>query len=111
MSTVTYKNQPAIERTKGRVPLAGTSHLYRVSYADALNADVHQLSLQCLEKGNLAIRDADRFRQAITELASIYGQHIRIDVSVACPKAKRALSDSQKSDIACEMASTRRSVS
>jgi hypothetical protein len=31
MSTVTYKNQPAIERTKGRVPLAGTSHLYRVN--------------------------------------------------------------------------------
>lgn len=30
MSTVTYKNQPAIERSKGRVPLAGTSHLYRV---------------------------------------------------------------------------------
>jgi hypothetical protein len=30
MSTVTYKNQPAIECTKGRVPLAETSHLYRV---------------------------------------------------------------------------------
>jgi hypothetical protein len=30
MSTVTYKNQPAIERTRGKVPLAGTSHLYRV---------------------------------------------------------------------------------
>lgn len=30
MSTVTYKNQPAIERTRGSVPLAGTSHLYRV---------------------------------------------------------------------------------
>lgn len=30
MATVSYKNQPAIERTKGRVPLAGTSHLYRV---------------------------------------------------------------------------------
>ena len=30
MSTVTYKNQPAIDRTRGKVPLAGTSHLYRV---------------------------------------------------------------------------------
>jgi hypothetical protein len=30
MSTVTYKNQLAIERSRGRVPLAGTSHLYRV---------------------------------------------------------------------------------
>jgi hypothetical protein len=31
MSTVTYKNQPAIERTKGAVPLAGTSHIYTVA--------------------------------------------------------------------------------
>ena len=30
MSTVTYKNQPAIEKTKGAVPLAGTSHVYTV---------------------------------------------------------------------------------
>ena len=30
MSTVTYKNQPAIEKTQGHVPLAGTSHLFTV---------------------------------------------------------------------------------
>lgn len=30
MSTVTYKNQPAIHATRGAVPLAGNSHLYRV---------------------------------------------------------------------------------
>ena len=30
MSTVTYKNQPPIDKTKGTVPLAGTKHLYRV---------------------------------------------------------------------------------
>jgi hypothetical protein len=31
MATVTYKNQPAIEATKGAVPLAGTSHVYTVT--------------------------------------------------------------------------------
>ncbi len=31
MSTVTYKNQPAIHRTRGAVPLAGTEHIYRVA--------------------------------------------------------------------------------
>lgn len=31
MSTVTYKHQPAIHKTRGTVPLAGTSHLYTVS--------------------------------------------------------------------------------
>ena len=30
MSTVTYKNQPAIHKTRGAVPLAGTSHIYTV---------------------------------------------------------------------------------
>jgi hypothetical protein len=30
VATVTYKNQPGIEATKGAVPLAGTSHLYTV---------------------------------------------------------------------------------
>ena len=31
MPTVTYKNQPGIEATKGTVPLAGTKHIYTVS--------------------------------------------------------------------------------
>ena len=31
MGTVSYKNQPAIDKTKGNVPLAGTSHIYRVN--------------------------------------------------------------------------------
>lgn len=30
MGSVTYKNQPAINKTKGKVPLKGTSHLYTV---------------------------------------------------------------------------------
>jgi len=30
LGTVTYKNQPGIEKTKGAVPLAGTKHLYTV---------------------------------------------------------------------------------
>jgi len=30
MGTVSYKNQPAIDKTKGNVPLAGTSHIYKV---------------------------------------------------------------------------------
>ena len=30
MGTVSYKNQPGIDKTKGAVPLAGTRHLYTV---------------------------------------------------------------------------------
>jgi len=31
MGTVTYKNQPGIHKTRGNIPLAGTSHLYTVN--------------------------------------------------------------------------------
>jgi hypothetical protein len=31
MSTVTYKYQPGIHKTRGAIPLAGTSHLYTVT--------------------------------------------------------------------------------
>ena len=31
MSTVTYKNQPAIHKTRGNIPLAGNSYLYKVT--------------------------------------------------------------------------------
>lgn len=30
MPTVTYKNQPAIHKTRGTIPLAGTAHVYTV---------------------------------------------------------------------------------
>lgn len=30
MSTVTYKNQPAIHQTRGNIPLAGNSYIYKV---------------------------------------------------------------------------------
>lgn len=31
MGTVTYKNQPAIHKTRGDIPLVGTSHIYKVN--------------------------------------------------------------------------------
>jgi hemerythrin-like domain-containing protein len=79
--------------------------------ADALHVEVHVLGVQCLEKGHFPPHDADRFRQAVNNLGSIYSQHIRIEDNVVFPAAKRALSSSQKSAIANEMASRRTPVS
>jgi hypothetical protein len=31
MGTVGYKHQPAIDKTKGAIPLAGTAHIYKVT--------------------------------------------------------------------------------
>lgn len=74
---------------------------------DALHSEVHQLGLQCLEKGDLSVRDADRFRHAVNDLCSIYGEHIRVEDNVVFPAAHRALSQSQKAAIASEMSSRR----
>lgn len=75
--------------------------------ADALHAEVHALGVQCLEKGYLPPREALRFRQAVSDLASIYSQHIRIEDDLVFPAAQRVLSGSQKSAIAHEMESRR----
>jgi hemerythrin-like domain-containing protein len=79
--------------------------------ADALHAEVHMLGLRCLETGRLPTRQADRFRQAVSDLAYIYREHIRIEDNVVFPAAQRALSRSQKSAIANEMALRRELVS
>jgi hemerythrin-like domain-containing protein len=75
--------------------------------ADALHAEVNILGMKCLERAGLTPDEVGRFRQAITFLASIYGEHIRIEDNVVFPAANRALSSSQKSAIASEMASRR----
>ena len=79
--------------------------------ADALHTEVHRLGAECLKKGHLPARQAGQFRQAVDDLASIYGQHIRVEDSVIFPVAEQALSSSQKSAIANEMASRRELVS
>lgn len=94
---------PEIERTLSTLDALENDH----RRADALHAEVHQLGLQCLEEGHLPIRDADRFRHAVSGLASIYAEHIRIEDNVVFPAAKRALSPSQKAAIASEMSSRR----
>jgi hemerythrin-like domain-containing protein len=79
--------------------------------AESLHAKVHILGMQCLEKGQLPPHEAKRFCQAVSNLVSIYGEHIRIEDHVIFPAAQRALSTSQKSAIATEMASRRELVS
>jgi hemerythrin-like domain-containing protein len=75
--------------------------------ADSLHAEVHALGVRCLNQGSLQTVEADRFRQSVRDLASIYGEHIRIEDDIVFPAARQALSSSQKSAIANEMASRR----
>ena len=76
-----------------------------------IHTEVHRLGLRCLKTGHLPAREADRFRKAVSDLAFIYREHIRIEDDVVFPAAQRALSRSQKSAIANEMALRRELVS
>jgi hemerythrin-like domain-containing protein len=75
--------------------------------ANVLHQDIHALGMQCLELGPLSAADTLRFRQALRELAAIYGEHIRVEDNEIFPTAQRALSDVDKAAIAAEMASRR----
>ncbi len=100
-------HQPEIENALSILNTLEEDH----RHADASHAVVHALGLQCLANGHLPRPEADRFRQAVNRLASIYAEHIRIEDDVVFPAAQRVLSNSQKSAIANEMASRREFVS
>ena len=78
--------------------------------ADVLHAEVDALGSKCLSDGLLGGSEAARFRNAVTELASIYKEHIRIEDEEVFLVAGRILADDEKSAIAREMA-VRRGVS
>lgn len=75
--------------------------------AESLHAEADLLGMRCLEESCLPRLEADRFRDAVSELATIYSGHIRTEDNIVFPAAQRALSSSEKSAIANEMASRR----
>jgi hemerythrin-like domain-containing protein len=75
--------------------------------ADSLHARVDTLGKLCLHEGPLSRQEAQQFREAVAELASIYEQHIRIEDEVVFPAAARTLSETDKSMIAAEMSMRR----
>ena len=75
--------------------------------ANTLHGEVDVLGTRCLDERCLPATEAAQFRQAVNKLASIYGEHIRIEDEVVFPAAKRRLSSPQQSAIASEMASRR----
>jgi hemerythrin-like domain-containing protein len=77
-------------------------------HADSLHAEVGRLGRQYLEQGSLAPADLERFRQAVTGLARIYKEHIRVEDESVFPVAGRILSPADKAAIAAEMAARRK---
>lgn len=76
--------------------------------AARLHETVERLGTQCLLRGNLSDGEMAEFRNSVASLAAIYKQHIRMEDELIFPLALRMLSDSEKQDIANEMAGRRK---
>ena len=76
--------------------------------ADLLHVQVDRLGRKCLESGSLSSEDAREFGHAVSKLASIYKEHIRIEDELVFPVAGKVLSSTDKAAIAAEMALRRR---
>ena len=75
--------------------------------AESLHAEVEALGQRCLQQGHISATEAERFRQAVAELAAIYKEHIRIEDDLVFPIAGRTLSQAEKAAISVEMAGRR----
>ncbi|HMK23184.1 MAG TPA: hemerythrin domain-containing protein, partial [Terriglobales bacterium] len=75
--------------------------------AESLHAEVDTLGLKCMNQQCLRIAEANRFRQAVGDLAAIYEEHIRVEDEVVFPAAKLRLTGNQQLAIASEMATRR----
>lgn len=72
MATVSYKNQPGIDATKGNVPLAGTKHVYtvkKVLWPEAVSELIDSLLIPtslhvCCGKSDLGDVKVDRYDES-----------------------------------------------
>ncbi len=72
-----------------------------------LHARVEQLGTEYLANGKLAENEVEEFRNSVSQLLSMYQQHIKIEDELIFPVAARALSDDEKAAVALEMTSRR----
>jgi len=95
---------PEVEAALGKLGPLERDH----RRTDSLHTQVDRLGRKCLETGRLSSEDASEFAQAVTALASIYKDHIRIEDELVFPVAGKVLSYSEKAAIAAEMAARRK---
>lgn len=75
--------------------------------SNQLHSVVDTLGKLCLEQGHLSISETRSFRNAVSELALLYKEHIRIEDNLVFPAADEVLSPGEKEGMAREMAARR----
>ncbi|MGH9737412.1 MAG: hemerythrin domain-containing protein [Candidatus Acidiferrales bacterium] len=73
-------------------------------WATAVHAKVDRLGQRYLSTARLSPDEVEQFRAAVSQLAAMYREHIRIEDSAIFPVADRLLSQTERASIAREMA-------
>jgi hemerythrin-like domain-containing protein len=76
-------------------------------WAAPLHAEVERVGQICLAGENLSQVEVESFRKAVSELAAMYREHIRVEEDLVFPAAGRFLPKADKSAIGQEMAGRR----
>ena len=66
-----------------------------------------RIGCRWLADGELQAGELDSLNIALTSLTNLYRGHIKVEDEVVFPRAVQALSDSEKAQLGCEMASRR----
>jgi hemerythrin-like domain-containing protein len=97
-----------IESSDVQAALAHLEELERDHHwATAVHAEVERLGQQYLSTARLSPDEVEKFRVAVSRLASMYREHIRMEDSVIFPLADRLLSQTDRGSISREMADRR----
>lgn len=76
-------------------------------WAAPLHSEVERMGTIYLSGKSLSPEEVEGFRKAVTELASMYREHIRVEEEVVFPAAARRLSKDEQAAIGTEMAARR----
>ena len=77
-------------------------------WAAPLHDQIERLGTRYLSTGSLSDAETTQFRTAVASLASMYKQHISVEDELIFPLAARMLSETEKTEIANEMADRRK---
>ncbi len=98
---------PRLRRTQNPEAQAALAQLEQLEkdhrWADAVHAEVDRLGQRYLSQSRLSPAEAEQFRAAVGQLASMYQQHIQIEDHMIFPVADRVLPQTERSSIAREM--------
>ena len=93
---------PELEKAFSKLAELESDH----RWAEPLHSEVESLGLKYLS-GGLSPTQVQQFREAVSQLSSMYERHIAVEDSILFPVAAKALSDADKRAIAEEMAKRR----